>query len=101
MALTVNVEVPPRDREVLASGVRSPSIRAGLAQRVRIVLLAADGVGTNEIARRTGVSKPTVILWKKRYAAEVTGGLQVRTKPGKARFIDDVAVVLATAEPHR
>ena len=40
MPLTVNVEVPPRDREVLASWVRSPSIRAGLAQRARIVLLA-------------------------------------------------------------
>ena len=62
MALTVNVEVPPRDRDVLASWVRSPSIRAGLAQRARIVLLAGDGTGTNEIARRTGVSKPTVIL---------------------------------------
>ena len=29
MSLTVSVEVPPRDREVLASWVRSPSIRAG------------------------------------------------------------------------
>ena len=48
--------------------------RAG--QRARIVLLAADGIGTNEIVRRTGVSKPTVILWKKRYAAEGTGGLR-------------------------
>ncbi len=67
MPLTVKVEVPPRDRELLASWVRSPSIRAGLAQRARIVLLAADGIGTNEIVRRTGVSKPTVILWKKRY----------------------------------
>ena len=47
MPLTVKVEVPPRDREVLASWVRSPSIRAGLAQRARIVLLAADGIGTN------------------------------------------------------
>ena len=99
MALTVNVEVPPRDREVLASWVRSPSIRAGLAQRARIVLLAGDGIGTNEIARRTGVSKPTVILWKKRYAAEGTGGLQDRPKPGKPRVIDDVAIVLATLEP--
>ena len=57
MALTVCVEVPPRDREVLASWVRSTSIRAGLAQRARIVLLAGDGLGTNEIVRRTGVSK--------------------------------------------
>jgi transposase len=99
MPLTVSVEVPPRDREVLASWVRSPSIRAGLAQRARIVLLAADGIGTNEIVRRTGVSKPTVILWKKRYDAEGIGGLDDRPKPGKPRTSDDVAIVLATLEP--
>jgi transposase len=63
MPLTVNVDVPPRDREVLASWVRSTSVRAGLAQRARIVLLAADGAGTNEIVARTGASKPTVIAW--------------------------------------
>jgi len=95
MALTVCVDVPPRDREVLASWVRSPSIRAGLAQRARIVLLAADGAGTNEIVRMTGVSKPTVIAWKRRYAAEGIGGLEDRPKPGRPRWTDDVAIVLA------
>ena len=99
MALTVTVEVPPRDREVLASWVRSTSIRAGLAQRARIVLLAAGGAGTAEIVRRTGASKPTVILWKKRYAAEGIGGLADRPRPGKPRVTDDVAIVLATLEP--
>jgi transposase len=99
MPLTVNVEVPPRDREVLASWARSPSIRAGLAQRARIVLLAGDGAGTNEIVRRTGLSKPTVIAWKRRYAAEGVGGLEDRPRPGKPRTTDDVAVVLATLEP--
>jgi hypothetical protein len=53
----IDCEVPPLDREVLALWVRSPSIRAGLARRARIVLLAADGIGTNEIVRRTGASK--------------------------------------------
>jgi Winged helix-turn helix len=99
MPLTVSVEVPPGDREVLASWTRSPSIRAGLARRARIVLLAADGLGTSEIVRRTGVSKPTVIAWKRRYAAEGIGGLEDRPKPGKPRTTDDVAVVLATLEP--
>jgi transposase len=99
MALTVSVEVPPRDREVLTSWVRSPSIRAGLARRARVVLLAADGTGTNEIVRRTGLSKPTVIFWKRRYAAEGIGGLADRPKPGKPRTTDDVAVVLRTLEP--
>jgi hypothetical protein len=99
MALTVCVEVPPRDREVLASWVRATSIRAGLAQRARIVLLAGEGLGTNEIVRRTGTSKPTVILRKKRYAAEGTGGLEDRPRPGKPRTTDDVAIVLAALEP--
>ena len=71
---------------------------AGLAQRARIVLLAADGAGTGEIVTRTGVSKPTVIAWKKRYAAEGIGGLQDRPKPGRPPQVDEVAVVLATLE---
>jgi len=44
--------------------------------------------------------KPTVILWKKRYAAEGIGGLEDRPRPGKPRTTDDVAIVLATLEPH-
>jgi len=54
MSLTVGVEVPPNDRAELEGWLRSPSLRAGLAQRARIVLLAADGVGTNEIVHRVG-----------------------------------------------
>jgi transposase len=99
MALTMTVDVPPRDLELLRSWTRSPSVRAGLARRARIVLLAAEGLGTNEIVRRTGVSKPTVIAWKRRYVADGVGGLDDRPKPGRPRTTDDVAVVLRTLEP--
>src|ERR687898_1137446 len=99
MSLTVVVDVPPRDRAELARWTRSSSIPAGLTQRARIVLLAADGVGTNEIVERVGVSKPTVIAWKKRYAAEGLGGLDDRPKPGRPRTVDEVAIVQATLEP--
>ncbi len=99
MSLTVSVQVPPDDREQLESWLRAPSIQAGLAQRARIVLLAADGVGTAEIVRRVGVSKPTAIAWKRRYMSEGIGGLADRPKAGKPRTTDDVAIVLATLEP--
>ena len=56
------------DRELLESWTRSTSIRAGLAQRARIVLLAADGVSNTEIAERVGVARQTVISWRERYA---------------------------------
>jgi len=97
VALKITVE--PSDRVVLESWLRSPSIRAGLAQRARIVLAAADGVGTNGIVERLGVSKPTVIWWKKRYAAEGVAGLEDRPKSGRPQQIDEVAIVLATLEP--
>ncbi len=99
MPLTVAVELPDADRAELSRWLRAPSMPAGLAQRARIVLLAADGAGTNEIVTRTGVSKPTVIAWKKRYAAEGIGGLEDRPKPGRPAQVDEVAVVLATLEP--
>jgi DNA-binding CsgD family transcriptional regulator len=49
------------DRDRLSVLTRSSAVRAGLAQRARIVLLAADGVSNTEIAARVGVSRPTVI----------------------------------------
>ena len=61
------------DRELLESWTRSSSIRAGLAQRARIVLLAADGVSNTEIADWVGVSRPTVIGWRDRYASSGWG----------------------------
>ena len=36
----------------------------GVAQRARIVLLAAEGVANYEIAERVGVTRPTVNLWR-------------------------------------
>jgi len=49
------------DRDRLQALTRSTSVRAGLAQRARIVLLAADGVSNTDIAELVGVSRPTVI----------------------------------------
>ncbi len=43
--------------EVLRVVDRSPSMRPGLAQQARVVLLAAEGVGTTEIVRRVGLSE--------------------------------------------
>ncbi len=40
-----------------------------------------------------------MIAWRRRYAAEVLGGLEDRKKPRRPRTADDVAVVLVTLEP--
>src|SRR6266496_1892032 len=99
MALTMGVDVSPRDRAELERWLRSPSIPAGLVMRAKIVLAAADGAGTGQIVQRVGVSKPTVIAWRKRYLTDGIGGLDDRPKAGRPRKIDDVAIVHATLDP--
>lgn len=71
------------DRDVLTGMVRSTSIRSGLSARARIVLLAADGIPNVEIAELVGVSRPTVNLWRHRYAESGVKGLRDDPKPGR------------------
>jgi transposase len=87
------------DREELSRLMRSSSVRAGLAQRARIVLLAADGVSNTAIAERIGVSRPTVIGWRDRYLARGIAGLEDEQRPGRPRRIDHAAIVTATLSP--
>jgi transposase len=69
-----------------------------LAQRARIVLLAAQGVSNAEIGRRVGVSRPTVIQWRNRYEAGGISALGDLDRSGRPPVIDDVAVVVATIQ---
>ena len=51
-------------------------------ERVRIVLLTSDGVGTLSIMRQVGCAKATVWRWKERLATEgVAGLLRDKSRP--------------------
>jgi transposase len=79
--------------------VRATSIRAGLATRARIVLLAADGTPNVEIADLVGVSRPTVNLWRNRYAESGVRGLRDDPKPGRPRTVDRNTILTTTLTP--
>jgi hypothetical protein len=83
----------------LSSLTRSSSVRAGSAQRARIVLLAADGVSNTEIAARVGVARQTVIDWRARYEREGVAGLADEPRPGRPRHVDRARIVAATLAP--
>src|SRR6476469_8368581 len=84
------------DRSRLEALTRSSSIRAGLASRARIVLLAAEGLPNAEIARRTGTSRPTVVDWRARYVAGGITALHDQPRSGRPPEIDEIDVVVAT-----
>jgi transposase/transposase-like protein len=70
-----------------------------LAQRARIVLLAAEGVSNTEIADRVGVSRPTVIDWRARYQRAGICGLDDDPRSGRPRSVDHDAIITATLMP--
>lgn len=48
-----------------------------------MLLLAADGMSNTEIADKVGVSRPTVLVWRKRYAEHGVDGLADLPRPGR------------------
>ena len=99
MPTAARLEVRGKDKSRLRSWVRASGIRAGLAQRARIVLLAGEGLSNTEIAARVGVSRPTVIHWRDRYAEGGLAALEDRKRSGRPRRVDEAQVVAATLNP--
>src|ERR1700739_630876 len=73
--------------------------------RAEIVLLSADGVGTNEIMRRTGKSKTCVWRWQERFMeAGYDSLLHDKTRPSRTRPLgagvtERVVTLTQTAPP--
>ena len=99
MPTAARLEVRGKDKSTLRSWVRASGIRAGLAQRARIVLLAGEGLSNTEIAARVGVSRPTVLHWRDRYVEGGLGALEDRKRSGRPRRVDAAQVVAATLTP--
>jgi transposase len=84
------------DRDRLQALTRSSSAEAGLAQRARIVLLAAEGESNTAIADKLGISRPTVIGWRERYQFKGMAGLEDEPRSGRPRRIDRSQVIATT-----
>jgi transposase len=96
MSVAAPLALRDGDKKKLTALVRSSSVRAALAQRARIVLLAAEGWPNTEIARRVGVSRPTVLAWRNRYASGGVAALDDLDRPGRPVEVDEIAIVVAT-----
>ncbi|MGQ0574903.1 MAG: helix-turn-helix domain-containing protein [Pseudonocardia sp.] len=66
------------------------------SRRARIVLLAGEGLGSTEIARRLGCSKQTVVTWRERFRADGVDGLRDAPRSGRPATVDEAAVLART-----
>src|SRR6058998_353399 len=89
MARRAEVTLSDEEREVLERWARRPKSSQALALRCRIVLAAAEGRSSTEIAAELGCTGSTVGRWRGRFARRGFDGLHDEPRPGKPRSISD------------
>src|SRR3954453_4793830 len=88
----VVIELSVAEREQLESWSRRRTSAQALAERSRIVLAAADGLNTTEIAQRLAINVSTARRWRNRFAEHRLDGLTDEPRPGQPRRITDAQV---------
>src|SRR6202795_2479812 len=63
--------------------IRAQSTPQGLAQRARVVQLAAQGMGVRAIGGRVGMHYNQVAKWRRRYIRSGLGALQDEPRSGR------------------
>ena len=85
MRTGISISVTPADLDRLRDLVKDRNAPQKHVWRAQIVLLSAEGLGTNAIMRETGKSKTCVWRWQERFVAEGVDGL-LRDKTRRSRI---------------
>ena len=85
MRTGISISITPADLDRLRDLVKDRNAPQKHVWRAQIVLLSAEGLGTNAILRETGKSKTCVWRWQERFVAEGVDGL-LRDKTRRSRI---------------
>ena len=102
----ISITVTPVDLVQLEAIVRDRNSPQKHVWRARIVLLSADGQGTNAITRAVGKDKTVVWRWQERFMQEGVAGLtRDKTRPSRipplpAASVDRVVALTNRPPPH-
>jgi transposase len=106
MRAGISMTVTPEDRRRLEAIIRDRNSPQKHVWRARIILLTAEGLGTNAITRETRKDKTCVWRWQERFLHEgVVGLTRDQTRPSRVKplgqeVIDKVVALTATEPPH-
>ena len=78
----IEIRLSRKERTVLEARLRTATTEQRHLLRMRIVLYAAEGMGTREIARELETTPTTVSLWWGRFARERLNGLDDLPRSG-------------------
>jgi len=84
MKIAKPIFLSSQERETLNVWAAARSMPLRVVQRAQIIQMAADGVLNRDIAKKLGISRPTVQLWRQRFLALRLPGLEKDApRPGR------------------
>ena len=86
------IDLTDHERSELEALTRRRKTAQALALRARIVLLCADGLTGDAVAKTVEATPQTVSKWRRRFAERRLDGLHDEPRPGGPRTISDAAV---------
>ena len=66
----------PDERAIINEWARSRTMPLRVVQRAKIIQMASNGIDSQDIAKELNISRPTVQLWRQRFLALRTDGLE-------------------------
>ncbi|MCL5670548.1 MAG: IS630 family transposase [Acidobacteria bacterium] len=78
------LDLPSEQRQLLQSWINAKNTPQKVAFRARVVMMASEGHANRDIARTLETSRPTVLLWRERFAAQGPQAL-LEDAPGRGR----------------
>jgi transposase len=94
------VELSPQQRQELTKLAQGRNVAQKTALRARIILGASEGKANHRLAKELRVSRPTILLWRKRFQRAGVEGLRCdATRPGRRKRLSAeriAAIVEAT-----
>src|SRR5260370_17224005 len=99
MRVAESIVLEEEIRRSLERQARGRSTAARVVMRSRIVLSAADGLQSNQIAAQMGIAPRTVALWRGRFLAlGLNGLLKDAPSPGRNPSISSTSVSQASEQ---
>ena len=80
------LHLPSEQRELLQVWVEARNTPQKVAFRARVIVMASEGHANRDIARTLRTSRPTVLLWRQRFATRGPQGL-LEDAPGRGRKV--------------
>ena len=93
MRIAPQIVLSPIERAEFERLVRSPSSSVRVVERLKIILLAADGLRNDEIAKKLGVNHETIGRWRGRFREMgFSGIMRDATRPGRIPKLADKTI---------